>query len=245
MFKIGILSILLFATVLLIPATSIANAQEYGDRYGKVSDRDYEDDRYYKEIQYNDRGQYYEDEQYIYEEYYYPSKDKKKEPPMVLVKKDVLYCDLVINGTDSSCGDQFAEPNSERYIQECTATEGDLGEICDTINEGFFNIIITDNIEFPGSEDGKKLTSNGERFTVIEEESFGERLPPQAFIDACLEAGFDDGFAFNIPSPSENPPGIGIGICSIFEGDCSGIVQDGELKECTVKNYLVVGDTTD
>ena len=32
---------------------------------------------------------------------------------------------------------------------------------------------------------------------------------------------------------------IAIGIYVLFDGDCSGFVQDGELKECTVKNYVV------
>ena len=75
--KIGVFDALLFGVMmLLIPATSIASALEY-DRYGKVNDVYYEDDRYYKEIQYDDRNGYYEDE-YVYEENYYPPKDKKK-----------------------------------------------------------------------------------------------------------------------------------------------------------------------
>ena len=33
--------------------------------------------------------------------------------------------------------------------------------------------------------------------------------------------------------------GFLISICTLNEGECSGIIPDGELKECTVKNYIV------
>ena len=157
--KIGVFSILAFGIMmLLIPATSMASALEY-DRYGKANDVYYEDDRYYEEIQYNDRNGYYEDE-YVYEEYYYPPshKDKKKEPPMLLVKKDVLYCDGIANGTGIDCDSfPFPGPDSDRYVQECTADN----PVCNEIIEESFNIIVTDNVEFPGSEEGKKLNFNG------------------------------------------------------------------------------------
>ena len=225
--KIGVFSALLFGVMmLLIPATSIANAAEY-DRYGKINnDVYYEDDRYYEEIQYNDRDGYYDDNgEYVYEEYYYPPshKDKKKEPPMLLVKKDVLYCDVIANGTGSTCGFPIPGPDSDRYVQECTT---DLP--CDNLNEATFKMIVTDNVEFPGSEEGKKLNFNGERYTVTEKLMLEN---PEANL-ACQEAGFD----FGIISFNEDL------FCTVFEGDCSGIIQDGELKECTVKNYMVAAD---
>ena len=30
-----------------------------------------------------------------------------------------------------------------------------------------------------------------------------------------------------------------VSICTLNEGECSGIIQSDELKECTVKNYVV------
>ncbi|MGD1838649.1 MAG: hypothetical protein ACPKPY_11420, partial [Nitrososphaeraceae archaeon] len=104
MLKLEIWSILLFATVLLIPATSLTYAQQYNDVY-------YDDDRYY-----------YDNNEYIYEEYYYPPKDKKmKEPPMLLVKKGVLFCDDIANGNDITCVVEpdsilFPGPDSGRYV---------------------------------------------------------------------------------------------------------------------------------
>ena len=55
--KLGVFYALLFgATILFIPTTSIANAQEYEDRHGNINDIYYEDDVYYEEIQSIDRS---------------------------------------------------------------------------------------------------------------------------------------------------------------------------------------------
>ena len=229
--KIGVFGALLFGIMmLLIPATSMVSAQE-NDRYGKTNnDVYYEDDRYYEEIQYNDRNGYYEDE-YVYEEYYYPPshKDKKKEPSMLIVKKDVLYCDVIANGTGRDCGfSPIPGPDSDRYVQECIADDF----LCDNLNEATFEMIVTDNVEFPGSEEGKKLNFDGERYAVTEGTNLGIIERNSDFPFQCQIAGFDDGFIL----------GTDIAICTVFEGECSGIIQDGELKECTVKNYVVAVD---
>ena len=209
--KIGIFSILAFGIMMLLtPATSLANAQQYDP--------------------------YYEDNEYYYEDdYYYPKDKKEKEPPMLLVKKDVLYCDL-FNGIDQNCRENgnFVGPDSGRYGQDCTTNAGSEAEICSNINEEAFNIIITDDVEFPGSEEGTKLTF-GERFTITEESIFELNPNPtnQEIINsACQESGFDDGFILNL----EGAPVI---ICTLNEGECSDVIQDGELKECTVKNFVI------
>ncbi|MGD1837221.1 MAG: hypothetical protein ACPKPY_04090 [Nitrososphaeraceae archaeon] len=207
--NIGVFSALMFGVMmLLIPATSIASAQEYENRYGKVSDVYYGDD-----------------DKYVHEEYYYPPKDKKKEPPMLLVKKDVLYCDAFNDMSDDDCFEPIPGPDSERYVQECT----DDNAVCNNINEEAFDIIVTDDIEFPGSEEGTKLIFNGQRFMVTEEMQQNEFINSQ-----CQEAGFDGGFVFPFGTG-----GSAIFICTLNEGECSGIIHDGELKECTVKNYAV------
>ena len=214
--KIGVFSILAFGVMmLLIPATSIASAQEYDDRY-------YEDERYYED-----------NDEYTYEEYYYPPKDKKKEPPMLVVKKDVLYCDLY-SGSDQNCNENggFLGPDSERYVQTCTATMNTEGTVCDNINEETFRIIVTEDIEFSGSEEGTKLTVEGERYTVTEESNIGNEEQSSGFNFTCKESGFDGGFTIGL----DNTEAV---ICTLNEGDCSGFLQDGQQKECTVKNYVV------
>ena len=74
--KIGMFSVLIFGVMmLLIPATSIASAQEYEDRFGKINDLYYDDARdsnenelynnneYSYGYSYND-NRYYQDEKY-------------------------------------------------------------------------------------------------------------------------------------------------------------------------------------
>ena len=202
--KFGVFSVLaLSVMMLLIPATSIASAQEY--------------DRYYED-----------NSEYTNEEYYYPSKDKKKEPPMLLVKKDLLFCDTVSNGIDPDCNSELSdipESDSDRWVQECNS------EQCERVNPSTFDIVVTANIEFPGSEEGTKLNFNGERYTVTETGDSSEI--EDMFNQFCQQNGFDKGIA----DYRDDDP-LRFASCVNFEGDCSGIIQDGELKECTVENYV-------
>ena len=165
-------------------------------------------------------------------------KKEKKEPPMLLVKKDVLYCDTLANGTDDLCVFEAIEegglgPDSDRWVQDCTATN-EFEILCDNFNEDSFNMIVTDDVKFPSSK-STKLNLNGERYMVTEEDidtDFGF----DSFIIslACQESGFDD---HNIISLRVDE--FFVGSCVQFEGECSGIVHDGELNECTVKNHVI------
>ncbi|MGD1834501.1 MAG: hypothetical protein ACPKQO_02125 [Nitrososphaeraceae archaeon] len=234
--KIGVFSVLLFgAMMLLIPATSITNAQGYEDRYGKINDVYYEDNRYY----------YQDDNEYVYEEYYYPSKeDKKKEPPMLFVNKEVLYCDQIAIGNDTNCNEnppqefpRFPGPNSNKWVQECSSM------LCEDIDESLFDIKVENANVFEGSEKGTKLNF-GERFNVIEQRSEGSQAfftvdSPEFLIvaeTACENAGFDSAFVDFIEFERETT----FISCVNFEGECSGTIENSELKECTVKNYIAV-----
>ena len=241
--KFGMFSVLVLGVMmLLIPASSLANAQEYDKHY---EDKQYKkiDKKSYSEPYKKDdeRKSYYNDDKEKSDEpviiiknepIVKKEKKKMKEPPMLLVKKDVLYCDVIANDEEPfSC---FGEgglpgPDSDRYVQECS---NERSLLCNTVNESSFDMIVTDNIEFPGSEQGKKITFNGERYTVSEEPNIGVEGQIPILDSFCQEAGFDDGFVIEGDFP-------GFLFCTVFEGKCSGFVQDGELKECTVKNYLV------
>ena len=224
MFSVLVLGVMM----LLISATSIVNAQQYDDRYY------YKDDQYY----YDD-----DDNEYVYDEYYYPPthKDKKenKELPMVLVNKEILFCDTIANGTSISCVEEFnnnifvPKPDSNRYVQDCTNIQ------CQEINASLFTIKITDNIEFPGSEQGTKLNFNGERFTVTEE--FIKTKLSEDINKICKDFGFDNGGIIKLFNDETNNELKEFASCVLF-GDCSDIVQDKELKECTVENYVVAID---
>ena len=163
--------------------------------------------------------------------------DKKmKEPPMLLVKKDVLYCDRIANGTFSVCFGEtsaFPGPNSGRHVQDCNATTGQQGIVCDTIDETTLNLVVSDNIEFPGSEEGTKVNLNGERYTITEKVDNVQMNLVGSAQSECNESGYDDGIVVNTGVQNNI-----VFVCVLFEGDCSGIIQDGEIKECTVKNYV-------
>ena len=236
--KFGMFSILLLGVmILLIPASSLANAQEYEDKEYKKIDKKSYSEPYKKE---DERKAYYSDDNKNSEEPVIiiknepiQKKEKKKvmkEPPMLVVKKDVLYCDFVVGEETSPCAseDSIIGPDSDKYVQECN----DNDSVCDRINESSFDMVVTDNIEFLGSEKGKKLTFNGERYTVTEEPNIGIVGQDEGLDIQCQEAGFDSGFIVEGDFPL-------LIFCTVFEGDCSGIVQYNELKECTVKNYLI------
>ena len=257
--KIGVFSILVFGVMmLLIPATSIASAAEYDkyyiekkDRYGK--DYGYENDRHYDDYRQTSYDNEYKkidkkesDRPVIIVDNKIPiphheKKEKKmKEPPMVLVTKEVLFCDSIANGTGDECyipgnGPEVPGPNSDRYVQQCN------DEQCEDIDDSFFEIKVENANIFEGDEDGTKLTFNGERFTVTEEnsnavETFLVGIFPGASLfleQICQESGFDGSY---VDVLFDEGPVLS---CVNFEGECSGIVQDGELKDCTVKNHVV------
>ena len=241
--KFGMFSVLVLGIMmLLIPATSLANAQEYEDKYYKDEQYKKIDKKSYNEPykKEDERKSYYNDDKekseepiiIIKNEPIVKKEKKMKEPPMLLVKKDVLYCDNIANDEEPFTCDLeggMPGPDSGRYVQECSnASQG----LCEFINESIFDMIVTDNIEFPGSEKGKKITFNAERFTVSEEQNIGIIDQGNPFNLQCQEAGFDNGLVIQGNFPD-------LLLCTVFEGECSGIVQNGELKECTVKNYLV------
>ena len=238
--KIGIFSVLVLGVMmLLIPTSSLANAQEYDSYYDEQNqyyDGVYRDDNYKKSDYENEsykKNDDRNDEPVIIiknEPIQKKEKKKMKELPMLLVKKDVLYCDLVANGTNESCQIPIPGPDSERYVQECTADNF----LCD-ITEDLFKIIVTDDVKFPGSE-GTKINFNGERYTVTEDGNMGEILQNEFATSNCQSVGFDTGY---IVETREGQDVFGAVICTLSEGNCSGIVQDGKLHECTIKNFVI------
>ena len=267
--KIGVFSILVFGVMmLLIPATSIASAAEYDKYYAEKKDR-YSNDYGYG---YDNNDRYYDDYRQTSYDNEYKKVDKKesdrpviivdnkipiphhekkenkmKESPMVLVTKEVLFCDDIANGNADACflettEPEFPGPNSDRYVQQCN------DEQCEDIDDSSFEIKVENNNIFEGNEDGTKLNYNGERFTVTEENSnavetflVGQFAGPETSLVLeliCQESGFDSSYVYGILDDGIDP----VVSCVNFEGDCSGIVEDGELKECTVKNYVVATD---
>ena len=231
-YKIGVFSALIFSVLMLtIPASSLANAQEYN--------KDYEENTVYEESYNKEDKKSSEDPLIIIKNEPFKHKEKKKEkkmkePAMLLVEKEVLFCDTIASDEGNFCENDLPNlpgPDSGRYV-ECT-DEG-FFDACEKINAELFNIVVTDDIEFLGSEEGTKLTYNGERYTVTEENTL--TFESDEDVAECQASGFDSATGVF----TEDLDAL---VCILFEGDCSGFVQDKELKECTVKNYVVaVGD---
>ena len=88
--------------MLLVPATSIVNAQEYGDRYEKENDVYYEDDRYYQEkgkdryynddygYGYDNSDRYYNDDyrQTSHDKEYKKIDEKENDKPVILMENN-------------------------------------------------------------------------------------------------------------------------------------------------------------
>ncbi|MGD1834163.1 MAG: sialidase family protein [Nitrososphaeraceae archaeon] len=191
---------------------------------------EYDDNENY----YKDDRDYYKDDSYYYDkyndDYYYPAKDNEqaREPPTLLVDKEVLFCDMITKRSGNACIEPesilFSGPESGRYVQECSS------EKCEGINPSMFDIKITEDIEFQGSEEDTKL-NYGERFTVIQKvklESSSEDIDR-----ICQLSGFDNGFVDSFDNGERE-----FISCILFEGDCNGFVQD-ELNRCTVKNFII------
>ena len=82
----------------------IKDDRYYGNEYEKYLNYDYENEiREYEKYQKDYNKEEYKDKPTIIIENKVPVKKKvMKEPPMVLVNKEVLFCDVIANGTNSS-----------------------------------------------------------------------------------------------------------------------------------------------
>ena len=236
------------------------------DRYGKDYGYGYDnnrDDRYYDNYRSVDDRKSYDSYQEPYKKVDnkkesdrpviivknkipipHQEKEKKKEPPMVLVNKKVLFCDDIANGDNPVCtfeGD-LPNPNSDRWVEQCN------DEICEFVDESLFKIKVVNGEEFEGSEKGTKLNLEVGKFLVTEERDIPSDLLFVDFtaLDApfdidqdCKDAGFDASL-INISESEELGGDLGLVVsCVLFEGDCSGTVQYGEQKECTVENHVI------
>ena len=74
-------------------------------------------------------------------------------------------------------------------------------------------LYVTDNIEFPGSEEGTKLNFKGERYTVTETGDSSEN--EEEFNIDCQRNGFDKGIVISAMIITQR-----FASCVIFEGEC-------------------------
>ncbi|HEX7141596.1 MAG TPA: hypothetical protein VF222_03880 [Nitrososphaeraceae archaeon] len=223
--KIGILSALLFIGVatLFVPVTalqnSIAMAQEY-----------------YPE---------YEENEY-YEKGYDQSKndDNYKNAPIVNVEKKLFICNNVTDTPNDFECEGFREifdegefnsfppgPDSGEYIP-CN------DEICPFIDESDFGVQIFKDVATVRelSPEGTTVNLDKLHYTVTErliEDRISSDFP-------CSLVGFTHSL---FPEKITTDSIINYFICVNYVGDCEGTIYPGEVKTCTVENYIYLQDT--
>ncbi|MGD1836409.1 MAG: hypothetical protein ACPKQO_11885 [Nitrososphaeraceae archaeon] len=215
--KIGIFGVLLFATMMVLVPASLADiyASEKKDRY-------------------------YDKERHYIEDNYYDDSYKKKHA-IVEITKELFVCDNIVNVTDDndffSCeASEFfgfpAPPNSPEYVS-CDTVE------CPGIDESDFGVSVWKDVAIaedlsstiPTPVDLKKINF------VVAEDEVDDRVNNDG--NDCHAVGFEDSLGYTkLVSETE---AVFYDICVLYEGDCEGEIYPGEVKECTVKNFIHQG----
>jgi len=221
--KIGIFSALLFFGVaaLFLPATalqnSIAMAQEYYPEY------DQENEYYYDQEGYDP----------------YKKDNDNKDTSIVNVEKKLFICNNVTDTPNDFECEGFREifdegefnsyppgPDSGEYIP-CN------DEICPFIDESDFGVQIFKDVATIRelSPEGTPVNLDKLQYTVTER-LIDDRITTN---DLCPIVGFTHGL---FPEKITNDSRISWFICVNYVGDCEGTIYPGEVKTCTVENYI-------
>jgi hypothetical protein len=226
--RIFILFLLLGIAALFVPVTalqnSIAMAQEY---YNEDEENEY----------YN---QEHEENGYYNQEYDPYKKDNNKNAPIVNVEKNLFVCNKLIDIPDNitddgvriTCENQAnfpPGPDSGEYIP-CN------DEICPFIDESDFGAQIFKDVATVRelSSEGTPIDLEKLHYTVTEDE-IGQRI---ATDNICSAVGFDR-FKFS-STLLEDGIEVEADICVHYVGDCEGTIYPGEVKTCTIENYIFV-----
>jgi hypothetical protein len=212
--------LLLGIATLFVPVTalqnSIANAQEY----------------------YNEE---YEENEYYNQEYDPYKNDNNKNAPIVNVEKNLFICNDVNNLPDNvpdtpvfiTCPNPAnfffpAGPDSGEYIP-CN------DEICPFIDESDFGVQIFKDVATIRelSPEGTPVNLDKFHYTVTEDE-IDQRITTD---DGCSAVGFAH-FKFST-TLLEDGSEVEADICVNYVGDCDGTIYSGEVKTCTIENYIV------
>ena len=214
---------LLGIATLFVPVTalqnSIANAQEY----------------------YNEE---YEENEYYNQEYDPYQNDNNKNAPIVNVEKNLFVCNDVNNLPDNVSDTPVffecitpaffffpAGPDSGEYIP-CN------DEICPFIDESDFGAQIFKDVATVRdlSSEGTPVNLDKFHYTVTEGD-IDDRITTD---DLCSAVGFDHFKFYN--TLLEDGIEVDAGICVNYEGDCEGTIYSGEVKTCTIENYIFAAD---
>jgi hypothetical protein len=203
----------LFVPVIALQ-NSIANAQEYYNE-------EYEENGYY--------NQEYDP---------YENDNKNKNAPIVNVEKNLFVCND-INGIPDNITDfpTIECPNPANFIYPAGPDSGEYipcdDERCSFIDESDFGAQIFKDVATIRelSPEGTPVNLDKFHYTVTEGD-IDERIT----IDDCSAVGFDHSNFFFILA--EDGTDVAVDICVNYVGDCEGTIYPGEVKTCTIENYI-------
>ena len=206
----------------------------------------YDDEPYYgqyDEPYYNNEDSYSNNDNEYYSKY--PIKDNYKDKdPIVLVKKKLFVCDDAQNRPpqgifsfeclDSTPFQIFpAGPDSREYI-ECTK------ELCPLIDESDFRAQLFKDVATITalSPQGTPVNLDKFHYTVVEVD-----LNDRTFQnDDCgpQGAGFNGAYELNYLTFTQDTS-VRYSYCVNYGDDCEGTIHPGEVKTCTIENYIWSG----
>ncbi|HVP81754.1 MAG TPA: hypothetical protein VMS35_01825 [Nitrososphaeraceae archaeon] len=183
----------------------------------------------------------YEENEY-YNQEYDPYQNDEKNPPIVNVEKKLFVCNnvtdspndyqcegtriLIENGDDDFVISYPSTPDSGDYIP-CN------DEICPFIDESDFGVQIFKDVATVRELSPEGTTVNLDKLHYTVTELFiNDRIPTN---DQCSLVGFTHNL---FPEKITNDSIIFNGICVNYVGDCEGTIYPGEVKTCTVENYI-------
>jgi hypothetical protein len=200
---------------LLFPASALQNSIAMGQEYQS----DYEENGYY-------------------EQDYDPYKDNKKNEPIVNIEKKLFVCNDVLETPENFvCTTQFFSPapvNSGEYIP-CNA------EICPGIDESDFAAQIFKDVATIRNLTPEGTPVNLDKFHyTVAEGKLDQRI---GITNPQFEFCFPTGFSHSLLYAKETTDNfIVYNICVDSVGDCEGIIYPGEVKTCTIENYIWFGN---
>ena len=161
--------------------------------------------------------------------------------PILTVKKEMFICEKPKTQPGSDvidCIDDSTKtiPGPESTVwkpwDDCTVTD-----FCQSFDEADFLMQIEQNsgpFEFPGNSDGQRVIVESGTFQVK------EKVDPESH--HCENTNNEDGYEEGTVHIVHGDRGLPeASFCIILEGDCSGTIQAGEEKKCTVNNYFFIG----
>jgi len=166
----------------------------------------------------------------------------------VEIKKKLFVCKNAQNPDDNGSFGCFidtpfggffpAGPNSTQYIQ-CTE------ELCPGIDESEFAVQIFKDVATVRdlTPEGTKVNLDKFHYTVAESAinrniDFDSESTRPFVNNFCFPAGFTHTLDY---LKVTNNPAVQYFICVNYVGDCDGTIYPGEVKTCTIENYIYSG----